>query len=371
MRKPVLMRYSNSPASRNIIETILVLLLLLALIFALYDALKVFFGVFTFTLIFFVSFTRAYEGLARLVKNRKLAAVIYSVVLILIVALPFVYVISALGRHMKDVWRLAADVRAHGLPPLPDSISGLPYVGDAIAAFWQHLQENPREALIGYEHQVRNVLHHIITGGAGIIGVALQVILGIIISAFLLAGREKVLQPIRSTVQHLLGKSDGLNLMEATGHAIRGVSIGVMGTAFIATVISWIGFTIAGLHFRILLAALVFFLVLIQVGPLIVWLALVIWMAAQGHTGTAVFLGIYGAFVLVIDAVLKPVLIAKSGGKLPFLVLFIGVIGGLAAWGFTGMFKGAIILSVFYTVFTSWLERKSGTEASGSSEVEG
>jgi len=38
--------------------------------------------------------------------------------------------------------------------------------------------------------------------------------------------------------------------------------------------------------------------------------------------------------------------------------LFLGVIGGVAAWGFTGMFKGAIILAVFYTVFTSWLESK-------------
>ena len=55
---------------------------------------------------------------------------------------------------------------------------------------------------------------------------------------------------------------------------------------------------------------------------------------------------------------LKPVLIAKSGGKLPFLVMFLGVIGGLAAWGFTGMFKGAIIMAVFYTLFTSWLQKK-------------
>ncbi len=97
---------------------------------------------------------------------------------------------------------------------------------------------------------------------------------------------------------------------------------------------------------------------LIQVGPFIVWAPLVLWAASQGHTGTAIFLAIYGAAVLVIDAVLKPILIAKSGGKLPFLVLFIGVIGGISAWGFTGMFKGAIILAVFYTLFTSWLEQK-------------
>ena len=59
-----------------------------------------------------------------------------------------------------------------------------------------------------------------------------------------------------------------------------------------------------------------------------------------------------------IDNILKPILIAKSG-KLPILVLFLGVIGGMTTWGFTGMFKGAIILAVFYTLFNSWLKPKT------------
>jgi predicted PurR-regulated permease PerM len=353
------MRYPDRPLSRSILETVLVLLLLLVLLLALYDVLKIFFGVFTFALIFYVSMQQPYERLVRLLKQkRKLASVVYSVILILIVALPFVYAIAALGRHLKDVFYLVDNIKAHGLPDLPDTVTNQPYIGSPLLSFWQHLQENPREALIGYEHQMKTVLHHILTGGAGIIGAAVQVILGVIISALLLAGGNKVLQPLRSTLRHLLGKKDGLSLMYASAHAIRGVSIGVMGTAFIAAVISWIGFAIAGLHFKVLLAAVVFFLVLIQIGPLIVWAPLVIWAAVQGNIGTAIFLGIYGVAVLVIDAVLKPILIAKSGGKLPFLVLFLGVIGGMAAWGFTGMFKGAIIMAVFYTVFTSWLEKK-------------
>jgi predicted PurR-regulated permease PerM len=40
-----------------------------------------------------------------------------------------------------------------------------------------------------------------------------------------------------------------------------------MGTALIAAFISWIGLTIAGIPFSLVLSALIFFLVLIQVGP--------------------------------------------------------------------------------------------------------
>jgi predicted PurR-regulated permease PerM len=112
-----------------------------------------------------------------------------------------------------------------------------------------------------------------------------------------------------------------------------------------------------GIPFSLGIAAFVFFLVIIQVGPLPVWIPLVLWLFLQGHTGWGIFMLVWGVALLVLDSLVKPLLIAKSG-KLPFLVLFLGVIGGMVAWGFTGMFKGAIILAVFYTVFTKWLERK-------------
>jgi len=146
--------------------------------------------------------------------------------------------------------------------------------------------------------------------------------------------------------------------VNATGRAIKGVAVGVMGAAFMVALFAWIGFAIAGIPFAIGLAALTFFLVVIQLGPLLVWLPVVLWLAARGDTGWAIFIGIYGATVLMgIDNILKPVLIARSG-RLPVLVLFLGVIGGMAAWGFTGMFKGAIILAVFYTILHSWLDRQ-------------
>jgi predicted PurR-regulated permease PerM len=346
--------------SRSAIEIILVLLLLLSLLLALYDVLKIFFGVLTFALIFSVSFAGPFERLSALLKNRRgLAAFIYSVLLIAIIALPFFYIISALRSHIREAIGWVGHVKANGLPPLPVWVSGLPFIGDDVSSFWLQLQNSPREVISHHEDQIKVALHHILTGGLGLIGTILQFIAGIIISAFFLASGEKMLNPIKSTMEHLLGKRDGLSLLGATTQAIKSVSIGVMGTAFIAAFVSWIGLFLAGIKFSLLLAALIFFLVLIQVGPLLVWVPLVIGTAIQGHTGVTIFLVIYGIGLLLIDAFLKPVLIARSGGKIPFLVLFLGVIGGLAAWGFTGMFKGAIILAVSHTIFTSWLQRKN------------
>lgn len=347
------------PSPRSTVETIIVVLLLLALLIAVFDVLRVFFGVFTFAIIFAVSLAQPYERLCRRMGQRRtLAAVLYALALLCIVALPFILLIGALGRHASQLLHFAGEVRTHGLPPLPPQLADLPLAGPGLTEFWQHLHNNPREALVGHDRQLNALVHHLLSGGAGILGATLQCILGILVSAILLAAGPKALLPLKNVLRHLLGRADAHTLTQASLSAIRGVSIGVMGTAFIASVLSYVGFAIAGLHFKMLFTAIVFFLVLIQVGPLLVWLPLVVWAAAEGHAGLAVFLAVYGGLVMAADAVLKPVLIAKSGGKLPFMVLFIGVVGGLAAWGFTGMFKGAIILAVSHTLYTSWLEGK-------------
>ena len=167
-----------------------------------------------------------------------------------------------------------------------------------------------------------------------------------------------MLNPIYGATKKIIGEHDGPALVDASGRAVKGVAIGVMGTAFIAAIAAWIGFTIAGVSIAAGLAAITFFFVVIQIGPLLVILPVCIWLASQGQTGMAIFTAIYGIVVLMgIDNILKPVLIARSG-KLPILVLFLGVVGGMVAWGFTGMFKGAIVLAVAYTIFNSWAKPK-------------
>lgn len=345
--------------TRGVIETSLALLLLLLLLFDLYTVLSAFFGVFTYAIIFSVSFAGLFERMVGLLKNkRSLAAFIFALLLIAIIALPFIYIVSALGDYAAKAQQWITDAKTQGVPSMPDWIAGIPFLGKKIAGFWHQLQADPATTITSYEPQIKKVLHRLISGGAGLIGSTLEFILGIIVSAILLANGKKLLTPIYEIMDNLVGEHDGSVLVDATGRAVKGVAVGVMGTAFIAALFAWIGFAIAGISFAVGLAALTFFLVVIQVGPLLVVLPVVIWLGMQGHTGSAIFMGIYGLVVLMgIDNILKPILIARSG-KLPILVLFLGVIGGMVAWGFTGMFKGAIILAVFYTVLQSWLGKR-------------
>ena len=152
--------------------------------------------------------------------------------------------------------------------------------------------------------------------------------------------------------------------MAAAGRAIRGVAIGVIGTAILEGALAWAGFAIAGVPGAIALAAVTFFLAVIQIGPLLVWLPVAIWLGSQGLIGWAIFTAVWGVVLLMgADNIVKPILISRSG-RLHMLVLFVGVIGGLAAWGFTGMFIGATTLAILWTVVQDWLgttdDRPSG-----------
>jgi len=56
----------------------------------------------------------------------------------------------------------------------------------------------------------------------------------------------------------------------------------------------------------------------------------------------------------LIDNILKPLIMGK-GADVPMLVIFFGAIGGFIAFGFMGLFLGAIILSLAYKLYVTWV----------------
>jgi predicted PurR-regulated permease PerM len=348
---------------RRSVRLALILLLLFLLLFALYNALSAFIGVFTFAIIFSVSFHGLFERLRPLAgRFKKLPAMIYGLLMVSLVAVPFIFLVRKLAVVLQDVMNMFGEIQQGHVPTLPGFIRNLPFLGDRAAAIWAQLEKDPAGTIGVYDEQIKNMLQHLVSGGTGIMGAGFELILGIIVSAVLLHYGKKALEPLETFLANLAGEDTGDAIIDASGKAIKGVAIGVMGTGLIAALAAWIGFAIAGVGIAGILAAITFFLVVIQVGPLLVWLPVALWLGHEDETGRAIFVTIYGIVVLMgIDNILKPILIGRSG-KLPILVLFLGVVGGMAAWGFTGMFKGALVLAIFYTLIQTWTTRKNGTD---------
>jgi predicted PurR-regulated permease PerM len=102
------------------------------------------------------------------------------------------------------------------------------------------------------------------------------------------------------------------------------------------------------------LGFLTFFLGFVPIGPPLVWLPAAAWLLYKGAVGWGLFLILWGFLVVSgVDNVLRPYLISR-GSKLPLLLVFLGVLGGLLTFGFLGIFLGPTLLGLGYVLFQEW-----------------
>ena len=76
-----------------------------------------------------------------------------------------------------------------------------------------------------------------------------------------------------------------------------------------------------------------------------------------------IFCGLWGLLVVSgVDNLLKPYLISR-GSNLPFVLVFLGVLGGVIAFGFIGIFIGPTLLAVCYSLLDDWCAKPEARNA--------
>jgi predicted PurR-regulated permease PerM len=109
---------------------------------------------------------------------------------------------------------------------------------------------------------------------------------------------------------------------------------------------------------------LVLVLGIIQIGPSVVLLPLIIWSWFVMDTTMAVLFTLYMVPVNLLDNILRP-LMAK-GLTTPMPVILIGVLGGTLVHGVIGLFVGPIVLSIGWQLLVVWTrDQPKATEVAG------
>ncbi len=191
-----------------------------------------------------------------------------------------------------------------------------------------------------------------------------QIALSIVLTFFILRDGQELGARVAVAASRIAG-ARGQRLIAVAGNTVRGVVYGIIGTAVAQGILAGLGFGLAGVPAAALLGVLTFFLSAVPIGPPTVWIPATIWLFSSGRTGWAVFLLVWGIFVVSgIDNIIKPYLISH-GSKIPFIIVFMGVIGGALAFGLVGVFLGPTLLAVTYRVIEEWSSVHVGPEASG------
>jgi predicted PurR-regulated permease PerM len=126
----------------------------------------------------------------------------------------------------------------------------------------------------------------------------------------------------------------------------RAIVYGTTVTALMQGLFIAIGFAIVGLPSPVVFGVLAALLSLLPVGgSAFVWIPAVIWLFFEKHWGWGIFLLVWGAGLSGLDNVVRPILISGRA-RISALAVFVGVLGGIPAFGAIGVIAGPVVLSL-------------------------
>jgi len=298
--------------------------------------------------------------------RNTLAAALMTLGASLILLAPLVIVALSLADNATELAEALKGVFDGGLPNLPRWVAGLPVVGGWLDEYWKSVAHDGSRLYQELEGLIPPARTGFIAAGTALISGLVQLTLAVLVAFFLYRNGEIAADRIERAVVRV-GGARGKHLLDVTGATVIGVVYGILGTALAQATLAAIGFVVAGVPGALLLGLATFFMSVTPVGPPLIWGPAAIWLFYQGSTGWAIFLVVWGVLIIgLIDNFLKPMLISR-GSSLPFILVFLGVLGGVVAFGFIGVFLGPTLLAVGYRVINEWVDgRMNEREAEGS-----
>jgi predicted PurR-regulated permease PerM len=281
----------------------------------------------------------------RLGGRDALAALAMVLVLALLMLAPFVVVGATIADNAERVVTWVKTMLAGGPPEAPPWIASLPWLGATVAAYWNGMAHDTAQMLAVLSQYLDPLRKFAVASGASVVGALLQLALSIFIAWFMFRDGHAI--------------AERLQVAAVATLTVRGVVLGILGTALVQGVVAAIGFWIAGIAAAPLLGLLTFVLSPVPVGPPLVWGPAGLWLINSGETAWGIFVLLWGVFaVSTIDNVIKPLIISR-GAVLPFLLVLLGVLGGAIAFGAIGVFLGPVLLAVGYALLAEWAELRS------------
>jgi predicted PurR-regulated permease PerM len=295
----------------------------------------------------------AFEWLARrLGGRRRSAAVLITILSLLVVIGPATWLALDLVESLRMISD-RIDLSTLALPAPPASVKDWPLIGDPIYQFWNLASTNLAEALAKLVPQLKPV-------GTVLLGIAadagtgiLKFFAAIIVAGFLFAPAPSIIGAVKKFLRRLVPER-GEEFANLAGATIRAVSRGVIGISVLQALLAGIGLMMAGVPAASVITSAVLIFGIIQIGPAIILVPVVIWSWFAMEPATALLFTAYMVPVNLLDNVLKPIVMGR-GLKTPTLVILIGLLGGTLAYGITGLFLGPIVLAVIWELLVAWI----------------
>lgn len=344
------------------IEHLVSALVLFIIIIGCFFVLRPFISALLWAIILSFSTWPVYKWWEQLFKGRKtLAASFMTILLIGAFVLPIVVISVSFADEAAALVEKIREISAKGPPELPAWISNIPLIGTEIQRYWLEWTLDHDKLADFLTPYIKPLRGQILAKGALMGQAIFQVLLSITVCFFFYRDGEETAQSLANFLKKIAG-SRADRLIKVAADTTKGVVYGILGTAAVQGTAAGIGFVIAGVPGALLLGFFTFFLALIPMGPPFIWVPVTIWLFYYKSVVSGIFMAIWGTFVISgIDNVVKPLLISR-GVNLPFILILLGVLGGVIAFGFIGIFLGPALLALGYSLISEWTSGKDSAE---------
>jgi predicted PurR-regulated permease PerM len=193
----------------------------------------------------------------------------------------------------------------------------------------------------------------------GSIGAVIQLLVTFFALFYFLRDRHAVLHFLRASLP--LSRDETERVFDRVAVTIRATVFGSLLVAVVQGALGGLMFYWMDLPAPALWGAAMALLALIPVlGAFVIWMPAAVWLAMAGHWEKALVLALWGAVVIgLIDNLLYPVFVG-SKLRMHTLPVFFAIVGGLVAFGISGLILGPVVLAVSVALIDVWRYRTAG-----------
>lgn len=287
-------------------------------------------------------------------KSATTAASLMTLLVAALAVLPLFWLLVLIERELLDAYRQFTAYLAQGPHTLPVAVRDIPWFGAWMQTALDQYTNDP--AALGRE------IADVLKGWRGEVGALIggvgrnagKLFVTLLTLFFFYRDGDSLVRQIRRVAERLF--ENQLNrFAHSAGVMTRAVVYGLLVTAVAQGMIAGLGYWVFGLEAPAALGALTG---LLSAAPLLgtafIWVPLAVGLIIAGHIWKGLLLFAWGALLVhPIDNLLRPLLIS-SVARVPFLLVMLGALGGLAAFGLVGVFVGPVLLAVASAVWREW-----------------
>ncbi|MFZ2725239.1 MAG: AI-2E family transporter [Methylococcaceae bacterium] len=287
--------------------------------------------------------------------RENLSAVLMCGVVFMLFLSPFIWLSYQLQHELTEFYQANLDSLTEK-PVLPDNIQLIPYFGQLLQDFFDKFATVEEFLLKQITPLIKRFSSQLINF-IGDIGYNMaQLTLTVFISFFLYRDGVLVFNEIKQAGFSLLEERFTLylNTIQIT---IKAVLYGIVLTAMGQAAVAGLGYYFVGVHSPIFASMITFFCSLIPFATPLSWGLIALSLLLSGKTLAGIELLLWGVFVVSwVDNIIRPIVISSST-KIPFIIVMLGILGGLMSFGLLGLFIGPVILAIVLAIWREYLAR--------------